>query len=131
MINPNELRKGNLISFKGKIMMVSGIEPTNNGIYLEGDDRNFSLEVPMPIPLTPEWLEKCGFEKTTALVDRYEIPFKDSGHIFMNEGENVLKIEVEYIPIELEHIKYVHQLQNLYLDLTGKELIIKESALHS
>ena len=72
-----------------------------------------------PIEISPEWLEKIGFE----LVDDYhtlyanhfciEISFfSDKPVLFLESNENA--------PIE-----YVHQLQNLYHSLTGQELTIK------
>ena len=67
-----------------------------------------------PIPLTEEWLLKFGFE-SNPYQDRYE---KDPIHIecAIIEGETYLWIE------NIPHIKYVHQLQNLYFALTGEEL---------
>ena len=76
-----------------------------------------------PIPLTPEWLERLGFEKRESgvcyewwnginevthdwLVSITEM--KDNGQFFYRNGKHT--------------IKYVHQLQNLFFALTGEEL---------
>jgi len=75
-----------------------------------------------PIPLTPEWLEKFGFE--------YRNEYRGNGYIFdlpnskysccwfEDKGFRLLNLSYTWMP-------YVHQLQNLYFALTGEELIIK------
>ncbi|MDV3630452.1 hypothetical protein [Elizabethkingia anophelis] len=71
-----------------------------------------------PIPITDEWLIKLGFEKSysssncTKTTNGYKLDFA---------GGEVLYLD----SVRLKHIKYVHQLQNLYFALTGKELTIK------
>ena len=70
-----------------------------------------------PIPLTEEWLIKLGFEKniTTDLYPTfsYDILNVNDGIVYvLNYGF-------------VNHIKYVHQVQNLYFTLTGEELKLK------
>jgi hypothetical protein len=70
-----------------------------------------------PIPLTEEWLIKLGFEKniTTDLYPTfsYDIVNVNDGIVYvLNYGF-------------VNHIKYVHQLQNLYFTLTREELKLK------
>ena len=70
-----------------------------------------------PIPLTEEWLIKLGFKKniTTDLYPTfsYDILNVNDGIVYvLNYGF-------------VNHIKYVHQLQNLYFVLTGEELKLK------
>lgn len=86
---------------------------TEKGLYLN----NFK-----PIPLTEEWLLKFGFEKTERnyfeifdmLIDL------DSRNFHLSVGNHPNSFEYE-----LKRPDYVHQLQNLYFALTGKELEIK------
>jgi hypothetical protein len=71
-----------------------------------------------PIPLTEEWLLKFGFEKniTTDLYPTfsYDILNVNDGIVYvLNYGF-------------VNHIKYIHQLQNLYFALTGEELQSKD-----
>ena len=81
-----------------------------------------------PIPLTEEWLIKLGFEingfsdyvldnngllRLLAGGDNTE----NAGYVRMHQNGNW---------IGLNHIKYVHQLQNLYFARTGEELTIKQ-----
>jgi hypothetical protein len=79
-----------------------------------------------PIPLSIEWLERLGFVKD------------------MGGGGGLLEFEKGFIcfydmktPLvaytdemakgtPMPHLKYVHQLQNLYYSLTGEEITIKE-----
>jgi hypothetical protein len=130
MIKASELRIGNLLSFKGKIMKVSGIEPTNKGIYLEGDDGKFALEGPATIPLTPEWLKRCGMELRKD--DKvWQIQVGNTSYLEI-EAEDPFMAGVtpetwrDLCPVYIwGDVKYVHQLQNLYFALTGEELEIK------
>ena len=76
-----------------------------------------------PIPLTEEWLDKFGFEKS--YVDffyhkklgsmLFSRPFKEASHILVKCN----------VGCKLTSIKYVHQCQNLYHTITGEELTIK------
>jgi hypothetical protein len=67
-----------------------------------------------PIPLTPEILEKCGFQRAT--IGGYYKDFEDiTVRLFQEEGFYSL----EYIGTK---IQYLHQLQNLYFALTSEEL---------
>lgn len=126
MIQANELRIGNLIKYNGSQITVEGI--LGRTIYHSGGkfDQNAgdNYIVFQPIPLTEEWLLRFNF--------------------FEVKGQGVLDIEIEgnrYLSINIDrkkcfvgcsvdwtNIKFpesVHQLQNLYFALTGKELEIK------
>ena len=73
------------------------------------------------IPLTEEWLINFGFKKSF-FSDSY---FKDE--FFLNKDYNgkwTFNL-LEGIGICLKDIKYIHQLQNLYFELTNKELTTK------
>lgn len=76
----------------------------------------------LPFPLTEEILLKCGFIKV-----RYEKyahnklnKLRAFPHV-MKEGFGIYMMGSYTLP----HIKYLHQLQNLYFELTGQELDIK------
>lgn len=89
---------------------------------------------PKPISLTKEWLVNFGFTGDFAEYEKdginLDCEYTDKGewNLFL-KGNNIKPVESKneyvchYIPkIEL---KYVHQLQNLYFALIGKELEIK------
>ena len=62
-----------------------------------------------PIPLTPEILEKAKFSGT---IFPAQLSIGETGKIYWGNGVNI-------------EIKYLHQLQNLYFELTGEELAIE------
>jgi hypothetical protein len=103
-----ELRVGNLL-YNGfnELIEVKNISHYNTSGFL--------LETLKPIELTEEWLQKFGFE----LYDSVEFR-----HFYR---KNDFDLNQDYQPIDFDciEIKYVHQLQNLYFALTGKELEIK------
>lgn len=121
MIKANELRVGNWV-----IDPVDGRMKTTN-IYQIGkhqiDDTNTNY---LPIPLTPEILEKAGFVKYqyggNNQFEGYKVRWsKDSIYGFLT-SDNIFAL----LGFERRHqnIKYLHQLQNLYFALTGEELEI-------
>lgn len=87
-----------------------------------------------PIPLTTETIEKCGFpeneDKDGYIIKfGYEISFKG----FRDKQE--FYIIIDFYGVHLANndavlmttkINYLHELQNLYFDLTFKELEIKQ-----
>lgn len=75
-----------------------------------------------PIPLTPEILERCGFECDAS----YQVPHwtHKSGFYFHDDcfTQGIFSIRIlNAIDVEF---KYLHQLQNLYYSLCQKELTI-------
>lgn len=79
-----------------------------------------------PIPLTADWLAKFRFKpyhkSKPHLVFRNTISFYLGGDSIMCEVQMGSHCEDSE---SLTHIKYVHQLQNLFFALTGEELTIK------
>lgn len=80
----------------------------------------------LPIPLTPEWLEKFGAKRyghgSGYLIDSYYLSVAKDGSFLIGIlfADNSIT--------NLKKLKHVHQLQNLYFALTGEELTIKELA---
>ena len=71
------------------------------------------------IPLTEQWLKDLGFEKRGRNI--YLILIDESGINQISLRYKKLVTNKSGI-VNIDHIKYVHQLQNLYFALTGKEL---------
>ena len=121
MIDSNEVRIGNLVNYNdgeyGFDDYVVIIEPHEIHTYRTIAERIKNAEL-NPIPITPEWLERLGlkghsFDFSKVFTISY---YDDMVHIEQySEG-----------PFDLPHIKYIHQLQNLYHALTGQELTVKE-----
>ena len=126
----SELRIGNLVAkFDGTVLEVDSID--RNGFFASLPKNIVFDNVPilqkdivnsmLPIPLTEEWLLKFGFEKTENFcinkepLLRYAI---SSLGLICSIGDN----DMGFV---YNSILYVHQLQNLYFELTGKELECK------
>ena len=125
----NELRIGNWVcdskytQYPMQVVCVG-----SDYVYLdfegnEGDVWECDCKEIEPIPLTEELIAKCMFS---------EYEFEDD--IFLHDEEDVCvqKSYKEYYPYNFENsdtignpIRYLHQLQNLFFALTGKELEIK------
>lgn len=133
MITPQELRLGNKLSdYSGRIITVNGIKyeflteshfitcKENGSSYIPNEELH-------PIPLTEEWLIKAGFEITYSSNFRLRFDHQvngECGYDFSHTPEKSMegfRYYGHYIKI-----KYVHQLQNLYWCLCGKELEFKE-----
>ena len=79
-----------------------------------------------PIPLTPEILEKCGFENKKQnglfelIIGRVRLNL-----IFVNSEDSVYFITSaasSFGMVHFPHQRHLHQLQNLFYALTGEEL---------
>jgi hypothetical protein len=113
MIQANELRIGNWVR----------IRESDTKVQVEAYMLNVSeLSNCQPIPLTPEILEKCGFERLTHKTEGgykssiYSYRGKYSFTVFFDDG----KLSVSFW--QGNEKQYLHQLQNLYFALTGEEL---------
>lgn len=141
-MDAQELRIGDFIYFEcenlhmttvGEILSIN----TNLDRFKSGDDKGkFIYTVNMkdqwgnirneeqlidiePIPLTEEWLLRFGFE-SNPYQDRYEL-----GEIYIDCDKTRGKLELWESKTNII-INTVHQLQNLYFALTGKELELKD-----
>lgn len=104
----NELRIGNYVYAFKTIWQIDNTDFCN---LEQVETYNF-------IPLTEEWLLKFGFE-SNPYQDRYE---NKVIQVECNKLRGYTELWIDGMP----HIKYIHQLQNLYFALTGEELEIKE-----
>lgn len=117
MIQSNELRLRNWVLTPNGYYCVDSI--CNKGVDLGCSggayvsmDIGYHYEKLHPIPITPEILEKCGFENTRLL------------SLVWHNFAKRFAILVHGGPVGYE-LLYLHQLQNLYFALTGEELTIK------
>jgi len=121
-----EVRLGNYIDRDG-LMEVKTINQSTIRIYDHVNKISLMIGFPAEsfkgIPLTEEWLIKFGFEKKY----EYQKEVLSESTITVNEHMQVTLWAGEYVDGEgqyLEHVKYVHQLQNLFHALKGEELTI-------
>lgn len=118
-MSAEELRIGNIIKHSLTECVVESIFNCENiDVSNEYEEWNALLDECKPIPLTEEWLIKFGFEKTKGYVFKI-----DKFSLFDHNYDQVnLFLQLNSPNVPLIHIKFVHQLQNLYFALTGKEL---------
>jgi len=148
MIQANELRIGNIVSYNsdmviGKHVKVGSIENTTRstgvrvyngissprGLHLTGIIPFSDIE---PIPLTEEILLKCGFEK---IDDMVYYPDKKIRSLYINTlilrintCSNLFEFHFQHrvsSMYENVEVKSLHQLQNLFHALTSKELEVE------
>lgn len=123
MIAPQDLRIGNwVLDEDGKMSSVKSINDRTVGLHTTFYAHSSSYKTISPLPLSPEILEKCGFEKqaenTYSLEPDFGCYIAKDGVMFYalidNESEGHL----------LTTIKYLHRLQNIVHALTNTELTI-------
>ena len=124
-MNANELRIGNWVyNKKGKILRIDWWGDTNN-IYMNRTLAGAAIR-PMtenasdatPIPLTEEWLQKLGLTRTGH--NEYDDAiYATDGNVWILQDKDTKKFYLDQYDRE---IKYVHQLQNIFLDVDGEEL---------
>lgn len=147
MIKANEIRIGNfLFNDDGIISKVTGFSPFDYSIRCDEEEgcmilfdsfpsdgserKGYEMESSYfePIPLSEEWLLKFGFEKLTSK----EEGFRSTSYTYKDK-KNFISFIVHFDDGLLSvsfwqgnEKKYVHQLQNLFHSLTGKELEIQK-----
>lgn len=114
MIAAENLRIGNKALVAGLTITIQQIR--DNGVFAffhaDGEDSYYKFEEIDPMPITPELLEKCGATKDDFRYWLGEYLFSSIGNKLFWKG------------FPMEHIKYLHQLQNSVHSLTGEELTI-------
>lgn len=143
-----ELRIGNWVKSGNTVIKVESIdeiginlsieEYDDTGAYIDYEfllkDRWLNPAV-KPIPITSEWLERFGFDKKSFThIDKTMSPliYTDGGKYFLqwySDNFDLNEIDTgELMIIDRTNeclvtmVMFIHQLQNLYFDLTGKEL---------
>lgn len=131
MIDAKELRIGNL--FKTHVCDNFRIDEiykdedwfycVKNNIGCNGSSLYGFVDDLQPIPLTEGLLLKCGFKKINHIYGYsfFSMERKKSGaNIDIYEAYSAIGGNTS-----VPHIQFLHQLQNLYFALTGKELKIE------
>jgi hypothetical protein len=116
-MSANELRVGNLVTLpyeKDKLYIVRGFDID---CLQEGMD-SYAM---MPICITEEWLERFGFHETQRTAKYVEFSINNEYFLRLPICKHLEKDYWVALRGDVK-IKYIHQLQNLYYALTGKEL---------
>lgn len=114
MIAANELRIGNWVQIGNDHQIVYQII-FNRGSGHSINHKDYNEDFFNPVPLTPEILKKCELQECQNFAN-------DWTYIKEDEGEHYLVCD--FVKVSSRPIKYLHQLQNLYFSLTGRELEI-------
>lgn len=117
MIAPQELRLGNLTKdSRGKILTVLELLESYARVYTIRKEwwSSTSYDDLEPIELNEDWLFKLGYECNK---NEYSISGHDRFNVFQS-------VKGPYIfcddKIAIKYVKYVHELQNIFFALTGK-----------
>lgn len=125
-MNVVDLKIKNLVEYRNQIFTITEIFQDNEKDYfvkIENDIHSFSVsaESITPIQITEEWLEKFGFSRTYSSEQRirYERP------------ETFIKYDIDLNPRKIVEglkiygnsikCKYIHEFQNIFSCLFGKE----------
>lgn len=133
-----ELRIGNLIELKHTNNPLKIAEILKDSVSIapqrESPWQQIPFEYVVPIPLTEEWLMKFSFNK-----QYFPNPFEDEEPKLNKDGTRYYHWVHGLFNMEIQsngeiwfevynhyiHVKYVHQLQNLYFALSEQELKLK------
>lgn len=128
MIKASELRIGNWVNLRGDNMQVDG-----GDIYDLQDSEN--LDDWNPVPITPEILEQCGFERNG---ERYKIFCTENHWLELHLKTGLASFCFGFSKNKKDdsvlignRFEFIHQLQNLYFALTGEELQVNIHDSHS
>lgn len=137
-MKPEEIRIGNWVRHYAEW---SNRQP-NNGPFEEFDfqwedcdwywtgESCMEVEKIKPIPITTEWLEKFGWVWNEECKSYEKYPDGDARmHLSLKMGGSYTMFNYVLKAVIAERIYYVHQLQNLYWCLCGKELTMKKETI--
>ncbi|MBK1896267.1 hypothetical protein [Chryseobacterium paridis] len=125
-MNVADLKIRNLVEYKNQIFTITEIFQNNaKDYFVKIENDIYSISAPAdainPIQITEEWLEKFGFSRTYSSEQRirYERP------------EEFIKYDIDLSPKKIVEglkiygnsirCKYIHEFQNIFSSLFGKE----------
>ena len=120
MTNANKLRIGNWVKLNdqedGKLVKFKYFsEDLRVAFFYKEAMGEFTANI-AGIELSPEILEKCGFDRNCIL------KISQGLNIEWSYGKEVWLTKEGEVIYEFENTQYLHQLQNLYFALCGEEL---------
>lgn len=113
-VSPKEIMRGCILNYEGKSQIVKGV---SEYIIFEGWKEWVGPSLINGEPLTPEWLERLGFE--------YDQHTYSRGRVWLAPGNITYDVFLHGLHAGVTtRIQCVHQLQVLYFAITGECLII-------
>jgi hypothetical protein len=126
----NELRIGNLVIYEQTTHFITlvdrlgFIETRWLNQNIDESDYRCSIGAIKPIPITEEWLLKFGFKESDEGFMKIKTR-KKSIYLEINlRDKRTILFSSNHYYNDIYHVKYIHQLQNLYFSLTQKELTL-------
>ena len=128
-MNVADLKIKNLVEYKNQIYTITEIFQSMKGCYfvkIENDIQSISVpaEAIKPIKITEEWLEKFGFSRTYTSDQRirYERPETFIKYDIDLSSRKILEgLKIYGNAIKC---KYIHEFQNIFSCLFGKEPVV-------
>lgn len=117
-----ELRVGNYVDYSGVFFKVEGYNHYQQRLHV--NTMSAPLSAFNRIELDKKWLLDFAVQDLSEFYDDVEFVV-DLGGIYIREEEGVFYLGLEHQDYSDIEIRYVHQLQNIYFALTGKELQLK------
>jgi hypothetical protein len=125
-----ELRIGNWVALKSGTIESIVLELNYDKVHLQGNVIINREDQIKGIPLTEEWLLKFGFDSKECKKGHTAI-ICGSTYFVLTYPQIMGEWQVDFCWVfdqfKFVELKYVHQLQNLYFALCGKELTIKSN----
>ena len=122
MLKNTEIRIGNFIRYFNRDYEVLAITKTAVLIKANNRERYINLEECDGILLENKWRFWTGFEE-----ERKTLTLDDSNELFFERTHNeIWLIAASSHKEKVKRIEFVHQAQNLYIELTGVELFISK-----
>ena len=134
-VTVRDLRIGNCIKIKEDSFHFQEILQINRGsICIEEPISDEFVCVDIldvePIKISKEWLEKLGFKFVIRNMWELKIDFYTKLQFYENQDDYITLFIQNYnngervsdTHLAMKNIKYIHQLQNLFFDLTGRDL---------
>lgn len=127
MVHAHELRIGNKLWLRGAegtepvVLTVTGLMAADGTVYVQSGEpaMNHALKEVRPISLTDELLKECGFQRDEieyigGLWHLHPVQILDDNGLWLVNDKLRKRLKLHCL----------HQLQNLYFALSGKELEI-------
>lgn len=127
MIKAEDLRIGDLVRYGKDVISIQAVHTNyEEGFIKDKYNVGYNCEELDPIPLTPEILEKNGFEmrKGTVVYAKNRLALKplDEGKGYQVYQVGLGSLRLFYV--EVRFVKYVHELQHILWAL-GKDANLK------
>ncbi|RZJ47207.1 MAG: hypothetical protein EOO19_09605 [Chryseobacterium sp.] len=125
-MNVTDLKIENLVDYKGQIFTITEIfhnEKNDYSVKIENDYNSFAVpaDAIQPITINEDWLERFGFLRT----------YSSDHRIRYERPENFIKYDIDLSSKKIVdglkiygnsiRCKYIHEFQNIFSSLFGKD----------